>query len=308
MSSLPKKIALALGALLIILVLIAGGWVFYEEVLSYETLDLTPLEPYAATEHYDELIARVKAQPIGPEGFKFVVLGDSRTNYGKALEVLTRAADEDPAFILSNGDIVRKGTPGEYIAHHLRLVEAVKPVPFIPVPGNHERGPNRDFATFKAIYGDTRLSFDYGNIRIVGVNNGDRLGMSNSDINFLRDELSKPGVDHKFVIFHVPPRYMEDYGTNEEGRGFTWNHRKFRRLVTDQAVDHVFVGHVHGFYTRVIDGIRYTITGGAGASLSQALDPEGQVHNYIVVHVRPEGLEVEVVKEVEGQWVRAPIE
>ncbi|MCP4643674.1 MAG: hypothetical protein GY851_24725, partial [bacterium] len=188
------------------------------------------------------------------------------------------------AFIVCNGDIVRRGRMEEYLVHHLRLIDLLAPTPFITVPGNHEAGPFGDFAPYKAIYGTDRFSFDYGGCRIVGVNNGDS-GMSRGDLRYLRNELAKPGADHKFVVFHVPPLFVQTTEDEEEGRGFRWNSGKLRVLMTEMNVDQVFMGHIHGFNTQVVDGVRYTITGGAGASLSSALPKEGQVHNYVVVHV-----------------------
>ncbi|MCP4640362.1 MAG: hypothetical protein GY851_08020, partial [bacterium] len=87
-------------------------------------------------------------------------------------------------------------------------------------------------------------------------------------------------------------------------RGFWWNSGKIRALMTEMKVDQVFLGHIHGFNTQVVDGVRYTITGGAGASLSSALPEEGQVHNYVVVHVTADGVRYEVVRDIDGTWER----
>ena len=72
----------------------------------------------------------------------------------------------------------------------------------------------------------------------------------------------------------------------------------------DEEVDHVFAGHVHGFASEVIDGIRYTITGGGGANLTEALGDEGAVHHFLLIHVSPDGIRNEVVKFVDNEWSR----
>lgn len=293
-------------ALLVLILLGAGGFLAYRQ-LTHETLDLTALAPYAATERIDKLIARIQAQPIPAEGFSFVALGDSRSNYGVALQVFQEAAKEKPAFVLSNGDIVRRGLPEEYVAHHMRLVQAIAPIPFIGVPGNHEEGPNDDFEAYRAIYGEERFSFDYGNCRVVGVNNCDFWGLSNEELRYLDAELGKPGADHKFVVFHMPPKDLAVYAHSEDGRGFRRNSAAMRKLFARHQVDHVFMGHVHGYATMVEDGVRYTVTGGAGASLTESLGEEGGVHNFVVVHVTPDGLKQEVVRLVNGTWVRSPV-
>lgn len=290
----------------VILFVAAAYWAY--RWASYVDMDLSPLREYAKTQGYDILIKSIQANPVPFEGFKFVALGDTRSNIDVARDVLAEAAKEQPAFILCNGDIVRRGRVEEYTAHHMQLVKMIAPIPMLIAPGNHERGPNGDFGPFRAFAGGERFSFDYGKCRFVGLNNADWNGMSNDDIAYLDQELSKPGVDHKFVVFHVPPRFLEDAVETEEGRGFSWNARKMRALFADKKVDHVFVGHVHGFATQVVDGVRYTITGGAGANLAESLKKEGQVHNFVVVHVTPEGVRSEVVKKTNGQWTRSEIQ
>ena len=282
---------------------VPAGYFGYRHFTHIE-LDLSPLLPHAETENYQALFERVRATEAGPEGFTFVALGDTRSFFQRARNVLIRAVEEEPSFILSNGDIVRRGTVKEYLDHHLKLVEVVAPIPFIPAPGNHEEGPNDDFAAFKALYGDVRFSFDYANCRFVGINNGDFNKMSGADIDYLEAELSKPGAEHKFVTFHLPPEFLENAVESEGTRGFSWNAGRFHDLMVAQKVNHVFAGHVHGFASEVIDGVRYTITGGGGANLTQALGQEGRVHNFIVVHVSESGVRSEVLKLVLGEWIR----
>lgn len=287
-------VALVAGAVLAV-------WVYRE--LTWTEMDLSRLEELSATEGYAALIARLHASDPGSEGFSFVALGDTRSNFEKATEVLTRVAQEEPAFILSNGDLGRDGTVEEYLEYHLPLIEQIDPIPFIAAPGNHEKGPNRDFAPFKALFGDERFSFDYGGCRFVGFNNGDRPKTGPLDLRYLKQELSKPGAKHKFVILHQPPEFLEEAVHSEDKRGFAWNSRPFHRIMQEYEVDHVFAGHVHGFATSVIDGVRYTITGGGGVGLTDTLGEDAQVHHFILVHVSPEGVRNEVIKLVDGAWV-----
>ena len=271
--------------------------------LTWVDEDLDQLVAYAPSHGYAAMIHSLQDQTIPPEGLRFVVLGDTRSNMPVARDIVIRAAKEQPAFILNTGDLVRPATIEQYISYHLPLAKATAPIPHIPVPGNHEIGPNRNFAGFKVLYGDERFSFDYAGCRFVGVNNGDRLRMGHSDLRYLETRLAKPGAQHKFVIIHIPP----DYVKASVGRGFKWNAGRFRRLMQRMDVDHVFMGHIHGYATEAIDGIPYTITGGGGAPLTDKLGREGNVRNYVVVHVTPDGLQREVVRRVGEEWVRSPI-
>lgn len=281
-------------------------WIYRQ--VTWTDMDLSPLEELSKTEGYAALFERLKASDPGDEGFRFVALGDTRSNFEKATEVLRRAAQEEPAFILSNGDLGREGTVEEYLEYHLPLIEQIRPIPFIAAPGNHEKGPNRDFAPFKALFGDERFSFDYGGCRFVGFNNGDRPKTGPLDLRYLEQELSKPGATHKFVVFHQPPEFLEETVHSEDTRGFAWNSRAFHRLMKKYEVDHVFTGHVHGFATSVIDGVRYTITGGGGVGLTDTLGEDAKVHHFVLVHVTPDGVRNEVVKYVDGEWVNEPFD
>jgi 3',5'-cyclic AMP phosphodiesterase CpdA len=186
------------------------------------------------------------------------------------------------------------------------LVETIADVPMIPVPGNHEEGPNLDFVAYEALYGDQRFSFDYAGWRFVGFNNSEKtVRVSKSDLLWVEEELSKPGADHKVVMLHVPPAYLVAGGGGEAyDRGFNWNAEAFHALMCDQGVELVFCGHLHGYATEVRDGVRYTITGGGGAPLSKNLGEKGNVYNYVIVNATPSGPTLEVMRFYEGQWQR----
>lgn len=77
--------------------------------------------------------------------------------------------------------------------------------------------------------------------------------------------------------------------------------------MTKMGVNTVFMGHVHGYATSVVDGVRYTITGGGGANLAERLPDEGRAHNFVSVRVTTEGVNQEVVRLVGDEWVRTAI-
>lgn len=288
--------------------LLALSYVAYGQ-LSRKPLDLSLVAPFHEEENYARLVERVEAEPAPGGCFTFCVTGDTRSNYEVARAVMVHAAAENPAFILSDGDIVRGGTPEELAHYHMALVEAVAPIPVIPVPGNHDQGPNHDFAAFKAIYGGDRYSFDYGECRFIGFNDTDGLPSVNADdLKYLEQELAKPGARHIFLVMHVPPLFVEKAVGSTDGRGFRWNSARFRALLAKYKVDGAFFGHIHGIASAKIDGVRYTITAGGGAPLTDRLKPEDCVNNYVVVHVSPEGVKMEAVRFANGQWTRTELE
>jgi len=70
------------------------------------------------------------------------------------------------------------------------------------------------------------------------------------------------------------------------------------------GVEEVFMAHIHGYASTVLDGVRYTLTAGGGAPLSGRLAKQGQAYNYVLLRVSPEGVQRTVVRVLEGEWVR----
>ncbi|HQE81571.1 MAG TPA: metallophosphoesterase [Candidatus Hydrogenedentes bacterium] len=302
---LRRKLML-LGVAIFVL---AGGAVFGWWAMGSPG-DLELLRPYAAKYNYSQLLANLQARGPAPDTFSFVVFGDSRNNTFVASKVFEQAAKENPAIMFHTGDLIRGGTVAEYLENFLPLLEISGPVPVFCVPGNHERGERRDFAAYDAIYGGDRFSFDYGSCRFMGFNASEIVRVSSDDLEFLDRELSKPGVQYKFVFFHIPPAYFEEVAIGDEDpRGFTWKASAFRALLAKHKVNEVYMGHIHGYASAVIDGVRYTLSAGAGAPLSDRLPEEARIYHLLVVHVSPGGLSQELVHLVPGtlDWTRRTI-
>lgn len=255
--------------------------------------------------HTNRLLQSLESGEKPGEPFAFVVLGDNRATKKIPPVIHRLARQENPAFLFNTGDLVRFGTAAEYVDRYLPLLRIMEPIPVFSVPGNHDRGARNDFAGYRAVHGAERFSFDYGPCRFVGVNNGKRARMEADDIAWLRRELSKSPIRHKFVFIHIPPTYFEDgLVTVSKRRGFVKYREEFRALMAEQQVDEVFMGHIHGYASKIVDGVRHTLTAGAGAPLSKRLPVEAQVYNYVVCRVDAQGCRREVVRCIDGEWVR----
>lgn len=240
-----------------------------------------------------------------PERVRFVVLGDNRNTSRIPPVIHECAKQEGPAFIFNTGDLVRFGRASEYVRRYVPLLEIAEPVPVFSVPGNHDRGARHDFAGFVAVHGDERFTFDYGCCRFVGINNAKKGRVEKGDIAFLQGELAKPGAEHKFVFIHIPPRFFEDgIITTTKRRGFKKLAGEFHDLMVRHHVTEVFMGHIHGYSSKLVDGVQYTLTAGAGAPLCKQLPEQSRVHNYVVVEAGAGGLTREVVRLIDGVWTR----
>lgn len=292
--------------IVVFLSVVAGG--FSTIWISKGPRRVERITPYHEKYRYEALIDYVESHPPESDTFKIAVLGDTRNNYGVAKQVYTRASLEKPDLIFNTGDLIRHGSVDELLAGHIPLLEITDPVPVFCVPGNHERGERLDYASYKALYGGTRFSFDYGPCRFVGFNASEHIRVDSGDLKYLERELSKPGATYKFVFFHIPPKYFEREVATNDRRGFKWNADELLKLLVEQEVTEVFMGHIHGFASKVIDGVRHTITAGGGAPLSERLPAEGSVHNYVVLNFSKDGIQREVVRLIDGNWVRNEVE
>jgi len=262
---------------------------------------LRQLAAYGGKYHLSKRIAALESgKPC-----RFVVLGDNRNAIQVPLAIHKQVKTEDPVFMFNTGDLVRFGTAREFIKRYAPLLEIMDPVPIFSVPGNHDRGARNDFAAYRALLGEEQFSFDYGCCRFVGVNNSKRKRMTEDDLAYLERELAKSPIQYKFVFIHIPPAFFEEgVVTGSRRRGFKKRENEFRTLMTRQQVTEVFMAHIHGYATKEVEGVRYTLTAGAGAPLCKELPQGAQVHHYVLVEAGPRGIRREVVRCIGGEWIR----
>lgn len=262
---------------------------------------LSKLSAYQGKYHISKRIAALKSA----DSCRFVVLGDNRNTLHVPIAIHKQVKTENPAFMFNTGDLVRFGTAREFLKRYVPLLEIMDPVPVFSVPGNHDRGARNDFAAYRELLGEEQFSFDHAGCRFVGVNNSKRKRMTDKDIAFLDRELAKPAARYKFVFIHIPPTFFEDgVVTVAKRRGFKKRENEFRALMTRHQVTEVFMAHIHGYATKEVDGVRYTLTAGAGAPLCKGLPEDAQVHHYVLLEASPQGMTREVVRCIEGAWVR----
>lgn len=260
------------------------------------------LSKYQGKYHISKRIAAL--EPGKP--CRFVVLGDNR-NAKEVPQALHRQVKTDaPTFMFNTGDLVRFGTAREFINRYVPLLEIMDPVPVFSVPGNHDQGARGDFAAYRALLGEERFSFEYNECRFVGVNNSKKKRFSTEDLTYLDQELGKSPARYKFVFIHIPPAFFEDgIVTVKRRRGFTKRAEIFHGIMMKHQVTEVFMAHIHGYATKEMDGVRYTLTAGAGAPLCKGLPEDSQVHHYVFLEVKEDGLRREVVRNIDGSWVRS---
>ncbi|PIQ26095.1 hypothetical protein COW36_02155 [bacterium (Candidatus Blackallbacteria) CG17_big_fil_post_rev_8_21_14_2_50_48_46] len=220
-------------------------------------------------------IRRVLQKPYNGT-LRFVVMGDNRNSspistggnkvYAKVIEAVNQLK---PDFVVNMGDFTFDALKPHWTTFE-RITGKVQ-VPYLTVVGNHD-------ILFGRSYYETRYtqpnpetglddySFDYGNSRIIAL---DSANYNLTDRQFVWLEKQYQTPLKKFVFTHTPPRYG------------VWDHKlspspeisaRFMGLNEKYHVDHVFLGHIHLYDKRVINGVPYVVSGGAGAPLDRGKD------------------------------------
>jgi hypothetical protein len=80
----------------------------------------------------------------------------------------------------------------------------------------------------------------------------------------------------KMLFMHKPPA-VGNWAHAFDASPWTQNADRFTALASQRAVDRVFLGHIHAYEEKEIGGVRYVVSGGAGAPLDPA--PHAYFHS-----------------------------
>lgn len=212
-----------------------------------------PVYPHLNSEE----IKKIQSVAVSNNNFSFVVMGDNRDGDPVFDFFVAFANKLIPAFIIDGGDFVSHGFEKEY-SFFLQQIEKSK-VPFLVVAGNHEFKVPEGRSFYQKIFGDFDYFFDYGDTRFIILDNA-KGKLTKEQLSWLEDKL-KENKKLKFVFLHKPPT-IEKWGEN-----FTEGKDEFIKLVAKYKVHTVFCGHLHSYDKKIIKGVQFIITGGAGAPL-----------------------------------------
>jgi len=218
----------------------------------------------------------------------FAVCGDNREGDAIYQKVLAQVAQDGSAFLVSTGDLVNTGSEGNF--QHFQQLMAGFPLPFYPVPGNHDRGLGGALDNYLVYSGApaAHYSFDAGPVHLTMANSSSG-GLNQAELDWIDRDLSATDQAVKMVFLHHPP--FDPDGTDHIlGSG----NAALMALAQKHQVAYVIAGHIHAYGQAERDGITYVITGGAGAPLYVAGHPVA-IHHYIRVTVEGTQVHTEVV-------------
>ena len=238
------------------------------------------------------------SQPNDTEDDNYAILGDSRDGYETLDKIIAQVNVLNPIFVIDNGDLVYSGKPNQYRLFD-QTVSGISTT-LCTTLGNHDiRGNGRD--TYIKLYGPEYYSFDFGDNHFIFLDSSrgyaEMQAIPEEQYTWLEKDLQKAQGKRIYVISHVPPtdprsgvtpneieaytdkvkneggfveQKLEAYSENETiDHGFRNEEeaQKFENLMSQYKVTAVYLSHIHSYFDYKKDGVRYIISGGAGAEL-----------------------------------------
>jgi predicted phosphodiesterase len=227
----------------------------------------------------------------------FYVFGDSQGYQGSLEQIAATANQERPDFVFHCGDLTPFGQENQYQA----VLEALSmfQVPVHTTPGNHDIREGGG-ARYVEHLGSPFYSFDVwdAHFTVFNTSAGD---VSEEEMEWLEQDLAQSDASLKFVFTHIPPF------DPREGYNHTLNNEttaeRLMTLFAAEQVETVFAGHIHMYNESWVDGVRYVISGGAGASLSSDAG-DGAIYHYVVVKANTTGVTITPVQLSTPSWDR----
>jgi hypothetical protein len=260
----------------------------------------------------------VKIEPIQPSEtenpgkYKYIILGDNRDGYDTFEQIIQQINGENPVFVIDNGDLVFSGKPNQYRLFN-QMVSKISST-LCSTLGNHDiRGNGR--STYNMLYGPAYYSFDFTDSHFIFLDSSpgwaQKQAISDEQYAWLEKDLIKAQGKRIFVISHIPPQDPRANVTpneipnyqNQVNNGDSWaekkldnyvenmnmNHgfqdpkeaAKFETLMSTYHVDTVYLSHIHSYLEYTKDGVRYLVSGGAGAELLT----ENSYYHYMIAKI-----------------------
>lgn len=237
--------------------------------------------------------------PILDVPFRFVVYGDTRTSEARHTAAITAITREAPDFVLHTGDMVADGTEERLWQEFFDIERPLLlNTPMVPVVGNHEI--IRPFATGLENYRryihvdptgprpELDYAWRYGGARFIIANAYD--DWTGEARTWIEQELTRARRESPngwlFVAMHWGPRSAGPHGNNPMLHDAGVD-ELFRRA----RVDLVIAGHDHDYERGDDAGLRYLVSGGAGAPLYRRMHAGDNTrmfageHHYVTLDV-----------------------
>ena len=250
--------------------------------------------------------AGLDKQAADVKGFRFVVMGDNRP-WWQGEDTITqnryfkgnieRANALKPDFVVIGGDLIYGYSDDAELINRMwdafdEVCESFE-MPIYLVVGNHDVWDEQSRDIWQERYGPEYFSWDYKGCHFIALSSevvGQTNRITGKQLEWLKDDLAgAAGAERIFVFVHKPL-----WAEGEE-----WN-KNVHPLLAKYGVDTVFGSHWHQYTLYPAkDGVRYVITGGAGAE-TEPYELAGGFFHILNVQVKGSSSSLSVVT-AEGQ-------
>ncbi|MEJ7603267.1 MAG: metallophosphoesterase [Kofleriaceae bacterium] len=201
---------------------------------------------------------------------RFAVFGDNRNGHDVHRDVVLGVANEDGVdFVLNTGDMVQNGgKPNEWITFFQIERPLLAKMPIVPTTGNHDLSGRAYYERFFFLDqwsgGKRYFATDWGNIRVIALDNGIECNRACAQFNYVRDALANGASRGKLLVMflHHSP-FSSGYHGSDLGV-----QRAIHELAETYGVELVISGHDHHYErTKPLSGTTYIVSGSAGAPI-----------------------------------------
>lgn len=264
-------------------------------------------------------LGRFTTAPSGDAPFRFLVYGDSRSDPAAHAAIVRGLLAAPGDFLINTGDMVLAGKdPSDWKTFFAIEAPLLRDRCVFACVGNHElsRGdPAGEVAFLRYFSGAdehgerTRLygSFRWSNTRFFLLNAMDT--WTGAERDWLRDELDRaayePGLVHRIAVLHHGP-----FSSGPHGGNAALTRAGVVTLLAKGRIDLVLAGHDHVYERGDGEGLKYIVSGGAGAPLYEHKHSAPQtiafesVHHFIEAAIDGPSVTI-VARRVDGSVIES---
>ena len=240
----------------------------------------------------------------GDNSFSFITIADvqasSDKNFAQAAETIRGAMKTCPEseFTVNLGDFVNDNTNDEWDWYFKNFGFSNMSTTLVPTAGNHDgnitnklninvfnsmfnlSNPNTDSNVnwVNGVY----YSYDYGNAHFAVLNTNDMYPITQSQRNWLINDMKSSDADWKIVLMHRAS-YAEGKNINKPDTIIMRD--VLLPLFDELDIDLVYAGHDHTYYRsmqvkgdKAVEGVQYVTENYKGEEVTFAVNPDGAVH------------------------------
>lgn len=228
--------------------------------------------------------------------FTFALYGDCRSGHITHRNICASLLKTEAKFVLAAGDLVRDGNEEEQWELFREVTRELRgAIPYHPAKGNHDLGNKgyfeREFGLDKSYYTLRKGPIEFFMI------DSNLLSENDPQFAWLDQQLARSTATHKIAVLHNPLFSL----VGDRQRITALFRRKLHDRFVKAGLCAVLSGHDHQFYTTVRDGVRYVVSGGAGAHLfdvqmefAQEGDLYGKLKHFVLIDVEEKKMSADV--------------